>query len=155
MPHKTILLVQSPNHPSQQHKICVITQMSPSYCKTIKTLISSILLAQLVLMHGRYRFPTLFYSKYSILHSIAKTRFFCQQHNFEHTKRQRIITKFPSPQMQLQGSERKILHGKNTLYTSDMGKKRIEITVKAFLSAKKLFFMTLYPLLMLYFSTFF
>ena len=67
-PTRDILPVQGTNHPSQQHKICVITQMSPSYCKTIKTLISSILLAQLVLMHGRYKFPTLFYSKYSILH---------------------------------------------------------------------------------------
>ena len=57
--------------------------------------------------------------------------------------------------MQLQGSVRKILHGKSTLHTSDRVKKRVEIAVKAFLSAKKLFFLTLYHLLMLYFSTFF
>ena len=71
-----VLLVQSPNHPSQQHKFWGNVQMSPSYYKTIKTTLSSILLAQLVLMHGRYKFPTLFYSKYSILHFIAKKSIF-------------------------------------------------------------------------------
>ena len=71
-----VLLVQSPNHPSQQHKFWGNVQMSPSYFMTIKTMTSSILLAQLVLMHGRYKFPTLFYSKYSILHLKMKKRDF-------------------------------------------------------------------------------
>ena len=47
--------------------------MSPSYFLTIKIMISSILLAQLVLMHDRYKSPNFYNSKYSMLHITWKT----------------------------------------------------------------------------------
>ena len=47
----------------------------------------------------------------------------------------------PLPLLQLEGSERKNINGTNTLTTLFKDKKRVEITVKAFLPAKNLFFM--------------
>ena len=52
-----------------------------------------------------------------------------------------FIPKCPLPLLQLKGSERKKLHGTNTLLAVSRDQKRVEITVKAFLSVKKLFFM--------------
>jgi hypothetical protein len=49
--------------------------------------------------------------------------------------------KCPLPLLQLEGSERKNINGTNTLTTLFKDKKRVEITVKAFLPAKNLFFM--------------
>ena len=75
--------------PASNTNSAVITQMSPSYFLTIKIMISSILLAQLVLMHDRYKSPNLFYSKYSIYctmwNQIVFCYFFCQQHYFDST----------------------------------------------------------------------
>ena len=63
--------------------------------------------------------------------------FFCQQH----FSSMNFIPKCPLPLLQLIGSERKKLHGTNTLLAVSRDQKRVEITVKAFLSVKKLFFM--------------
>ena len=52
-----------------------------------------------------------------------------------------FIPKCPLPLLQLIGSERKKLHGTNTLLAVSRDQKRVESTVKAFLSVKKLFFM--------------
>jgi hypothetical protein len=46
----------------------------------------------------------------------------------------------PLPLLQLKGSERKNINGTNTLTTLFKDQKHVEITVKAFLPAKKLFF---------------
>ena len=104
------ILLSVPSQPSQQHKFCVITQMSPSYFLTIKIIISSILLAQLVLMHDRYKSPNFFYSKYSIICVINQNDFFGQQHYFDSTIADVSFTICPSPQMQLEGDAGKILH---------------------------------------------
>jgi hypothetical protein len=52
-----------------------------------------------------------------------------------------FIPKSPLPLLQLEGSERKNINGTNTLLAIFRDQKRVEITVKAFLPAKNLFFM--------------
>ena len=116
--------------------------MSPSYFLTIKKMISSFLLAQLVLMHDRYKSPNFFYSKYSIFCVINKMVFFvCQQHYFDSTIADKSFTICPSLQMQLEGDAGKILHCKNTLHTPVRLEERTLNTVKAFFFAKPMFFM--------------
>ena len=115
---KNVLLVQSQYHPSQQHKFWGNRPNAPSYFLTIKIMISSILLAQLVLMHDRYKSPNFFYSKYSILINITRIcHFSCQQHYFGSTIADESFPICPSPQVQLEGDAGKILLSKNTLHT--------------------------------------
>jgi len=63
--------------------------------------------------------------------------FFCQQH----FSSMEFHPKCPLPLLQLEGSERKNINGTNTLLAIFRDQKRVEITVKAFLPAKNLFFM--------------
>jgi len=95
-----------------------------------KRMISSILLAHLLLMYGnvllRYKSSTLYY--------------FCQQHYFDFTTR-RDPRHLPSHKCNFEGSARRILHSKNKLHANDRVQKRVNITVKAFLFAKNMFFM--------------
>ena len=47
----------------------------------------------------------------------------------------------PSHKCNFEGSARRILHSKNKLHTKGRVQKRVNITVKAFLFARKMFFM--------------
>ena len=66
--------------------------------------------------------------------------FCCQQHYFE-VKPGGDPRYLPSHKCNFEGSARRILHSKNKLHTKGRVQKRVNITVKAFLFARKMFFM--------------